>query len=724
MPRSGIACLSRYPIGGGVVVAFGSRRAPVAWSRTSRALKCQRRAAAEGDPAPTGSVLRSRRGRSAAGGLAAARRATGGLAAAGGGCAAAGAAGGLASRCGGIRCARGRAVSAATPDRRADEHSRHGRNCQSLRKIHSFLVSSLLMKERLPWGLIRRLRAGVRDSYAPSLSRYRLENGFFWTASCHPPATARVTTVSRAARLRPCSRSSSRDGAPAGAVVSTAVVTAGVDRAGEEQGRVRRPLARHARPSARTGPGARSVADSPADRAKDRAPLRARDSAQGSGVLREPAQPPWPATPDAGRRPGLPRARGDSCARRSGRIVQTCRVFLAEGDRAFVFQRYLETVLPDDRARTRLAGESAGAGRARAIALRLAARDDEPARGHHGPDPPPARAVPSSLRAAGRRAARDRADDLLQSAARPRVSPGVRSDHQRADARADANGLRRAGAPPRRAHRSVSLSHASLRLARREHRSGADRHARGARWRSSTSSSASSVPTRARSRGTFGGARGRSSPAASRKTCFACRRSRSRSTTSGCSRAATSSATSRRPSRASLRASDSRCAAPSSATSRRSMLARRSTRCARRCRASRANLRPALQHAVMFLGRSLGARLDARGVFDDETARRTLSERLRRDVWMFAQIVRAFAVKARAVKVEGQERWLGGSPLDLCQRVHGLLSGHGIPAAACGGLSARRRVSRRHGEPPRRRPARPRPPRGRGRGGRALSRAS
>ena len=38
-----------------------------------------------------------------------------------------------------------------------------------------------------------------------------------------------------------------------------------------------------------------------------------------------------------------------------GRIVQTCRVFLAEGDRAFVFQRYLETVLPDDRARTRLA---------------------------------------------------------------------------------------------------------------------------------------------------------------------------------------------------------------------------------------------------------------------------------------------------------------------------------------------------------------------------------
>jgi hypothetical protein len=33
------------------------------------------------------------------------------------------------------------------------------------------------------------------------------------------------------------------------------------------------------------------------------------------------------------------------------RIVHTCRSFLAERERAFVFQRYLETVLPDDRAR-------------------------------------------------------------------------------------------------------------------------------------------------------------------------------------------------------------------------------------------------------------------------------------------------------------------------------------------------------------------------------------
>ncbi len=92
-----------------------------------------------------------------------------------------------------------------------------------------------------------------------------------------------------------------------------------------------------------------------------------------------------------------------------------------------------------------------------------------------------------------------------------------------------------------------------------------------------------------------------------------------------------------------------------------------------------ANLRPALQHAVMFLGRSLGARLDARGVFDDETARRTLSERLRRDVWMFAQIVRAFSVKARAVKVEGQERWLGGSPLTFAREFMAYFRAMGYP---------------------------------------------
>jgi hypothetical protein len=65
----------------------------------------------------------------------------------------------------------------------------------------------------------------------------------------------------------------------------------------------------------------------------------------------------------------------------------------------------------------------------------------------------------------------------------------------------------------------------------------------------------------------------------------------------------------------------------------------------------------------MFVGSTMGARLDARGVFDDESARRTLSERLRRDVWMFSQIVRAFTDKLRSTSPGGLDGWVGGSPL-------------------------------------------------------------
>jgi hypothetical protein len=75
------------------------------------------------------------------------------------------------------------------------------------------------------------------------------------------------------------------------------------------------------------------------------------------------------------------------------------------------------------------------------------------------------------------------------------------------------------------------------------------------------------------------------------------------------------------------------------------------------------SLRPALQNATLFVGRSLGARLDANRVFDDEAAPRGTSERLRRDVWMFAQIVRAFATKARSATAEANDVWLAGSPL-------------------------------------------------------------
>ncbi len=73
------------------------------------------------------------------------------------------------------------------------------------------------------------------------------------------------------------------------------------------------------------------------------------------------------------------------------------------------------------------------------------------------------------------------------------------------------------------------------------------------------------------------------------------------------------------------------------------------------------NLQPSLQSSVLFLAKSLGGqRLDAGGVFDEADARRSSSERLRRDVWMFAQILRAFAHKARAT-TGADDRWAGAA---------------------------------------------------------------
>jgi len=74
-----------------------------------------------------------------------------------------------------------------------------------------------------------------------------------------------------------------------------------------------------------------------------------------------------------------------------------------------------------------------------------------------------------------------------------------------------------------------------------------------------------------------------------------------------------------------------------------------------RVNGSIANLRPALQNAVLFLGKALGVSLEEGGVFDDQAALRETSERLRRDVWMFAQIVRAFSSKAQHSPTE--DRW-------------------------------------------------------------------
>lgn len=67
-------------------------------------------------------------------------------------------------------------------------------------------------------------------------------------------------------------------------------------------------------------------------------------------------------------------------------------------------------------------------------------------------------------------------------------------------------------------------------------------------------------------------------------------------------------------------------------------------------------IRPALENAILFFGRALGVGLKEDGVFDSGTARRETSERLRRDVWMFAQIVRAFGSKAVHAEA-AEDRW-------------------------------------------------------------------
>jgi hypothetical protein len=90
------------------------------------------------------------------------------------------------------------------------------------------------------------------------------------------------------------------------------------------------------------------------------------------------------------------------------------------------------------------------------------------------------------------------------------------------------------------------------------------------------------------------------------------------------------------------------------------------------------NLRPALQNAVLVLGKALGARLDEHGVFDDGAARRSLSTRLRRDVWMFAQIVRAFGAKARSTPSR-EDRWSGPSSLQFVREFLTYFGAMGYP---------------------------------------------
>jgi len=76
-----------------------------------------------------------------------------------------------------------------------------------------------------------------------------------------------------------------------------------------------------------------------------------------------------------------------------------------------------------------------------------------------------------------------------------------------------------------------------------------------------------------------------------------------------------------------------------------------------RIHAATNNLRPALELCVLFLARALGASLEEARVFGDiGVGRRSVNMRVRQNVWMFAQITRAFASKARAADPTS-DRW-------------------------------------------------------------------
>ena len=90
------------------------------------------------------------------------------------------------------------------------------------------------------------------------------------------------------------------------------------------------------------------------------------------------------------------------------------------------------------------------------------------------------------------------------------------------------------------------------------------------------------------------------------------------------------------------------------------------------------SLRPALQSAVLSFARSLGSPLDVEAVFDDPAARRQEGERLRRDAWIFQQILRAFLLKARHLD-PFDDRWKGGASFAFAREFLSYFSAIGYP---------------------------------------------
>ena len=75
---------------------------------------------------------------------------------------------------------------------------------------------------------------------------------------------------------------------------------------------------------------------------------------------------------------------------------------------------------------------------------------------------------------------------------------------------------------------------------------------------------------------------------------------------------------------------------------------------------STALIRSFLQNAVVMLVQEFRPGLDGEAVFEDYTSNRARSERLRRDVWMFQQILRAFIEKGRS-STAAADQWAGMS---------------------------------------------------------------
>lgn len=77
---------------------------------------------------------------------------------------------------------------------------------------------------------------------------------------------------------------------------------------------------------------------------------------------------------------------------------------------------------------------------------------------------------------------------------------------------------------------------------------------------------------------------------------------------------------------------------------------------AARVMAATTQLRATFQHAIASLSRELAPTAAAPMLALDDASRAATSERLRRDVWMFSQVLRAFLAKADAAKADA-DRW-------------------------------------------------------------------